>query len=118
MGTAAWRSDLATQRQPSGRSVSAVGRAEVDHVYVLVEALRGVVDVLDHDGVGRDDFLGIGEADGGGGSEDADGEAGFFEDFADDGLNGVFVRLYVAAGGKPCLDLGGASGGLRFRRGR
>ncbi len=89
-----------------GEGGFAYGTTEVDHVYVLVEALYGVVDVLDHDGVWGDDFLGVWEPEFGACVEYLDFEAGFFEDFALDGLNGVFVGFDVSAGREPGFDFG------------
>ena len=79
--------------------------AEVDHVYVLVEALYGVVDVLDHYGVWRYDLIRIREPKFRARVEDIHSESSFLQDLTFDSLNGVFVGFDVAAGREPRLHL-------------
>ena len=108
----AFQGQAVLQRMPGypqpafGQAALARRTAEVDHVYVLVEALHGIVDVLDHYGVGRDDFLGVWQSEFRARVEYLYFEAGFLQNLALDGLNRIFVGLDVSAGREPGFHLG------------
>lgn len=70
----------------------------------MLVRLAGAGDVLDEDGVGRGQLLGVGEVVGWRCGDDFADEAGLFADFSQRGLDGVFVGLDVAAGGHPLLQ--------------
>ena len=62
-------------------------------------------DILQHDGDGRRELGGREVGEGVDGGEEGDVQAGLLFDFTQDGLDGVFVGLDVAAGGEPHLVL-------------
>ena len=96
-----------TQRQPSGKCGARGGgglrAAEVDHVYVLMKALDGVVNVLHHNRVWRRDLARILDSKirRGRRRRHFDRDPRFLQRLALHRLNGVLVRLDMPAGGKP-----------------
>ena len=77
---------------------------EVDVIDVLVCAVFFVDDVFDHDAVGCCDLFEVADDYFGLGWDDFDVEAGFFFDFTEGCLDGVFVGVDVSAGWEPFLN--------------